>query len=132
MAYSKNTWSKGQEITSVKLNNIETGLETADRNAEAAKTEAESAKQTAESKLGKPAGGNGTSGQFLKTNGDGTTAWETGKLMTGEAGQVTKVTDPSSAQTEEIATALNSLIDILVSRGIVSEAAAAAAMEITL
>lgn len=131
MAYSKNTWSKGQEITSVKLNNIETGLETADRNATAAKTEATSAKQNAESKLEKPAEGNGTSGQFLKTNGDGTTAWETGKLMTGEAGQVTKIADPSSAQAEEIATALNFLIDILVSRGIVSEAAAAS-MEITL
>lgn len=118
MAYSKNTWSKGQEITSAKLNNIENGLETADNTAT-------QAKQSADSKLAKPAGGNGTSGQFLKTNGDGTTAWATGSLMTGAAGQVTKVSEPSSAQAEEIATVLNSLIDALVSRGIISEAAKA-------
>lgn len=127
MAYVKNTWSKGQEITSAKLNNIENGLETADAAAALAKTEADNAKKNADTKMAKPSNGNGTNGQFLKTNGDGTTSWVSGALMTGEVGQVAKIAEPASAQAEEIATTLNSLIDLLVSRGIVSETAAASA-----
>ena len=34
-------------------------------------------------KLNKPTGGNGTSGQFLVTNGDGTTQWKTHEIGTG-------------------------------------------------
>ena len=34
-------------------------------------------------KVNKPAGGNGTSGQFLVTNGDGTTQWKTHEIGTG-------------------------------------------------
>lgn len=34
-------------------------------------------------KVNKPAGGNGTSGQFLVTNGDGTTQWQTHEIGTG-------------------------------------------------
>ena len=34
-------------------------------------------------KVNKPTGGNGTSGQFLVTNGDGTTQWKTHEIGTG-------------------------------------------------
>lgn len=58
MAYTKHTWQSGETITDEKLNNIEGGVAAADTG-----------------KVNLPSGGNGTKGQFLTSNGDGTTAW---------------------------------------------------------
>lgn len=58
MAYTKHTWQSGETITDEKLNNIEGGIAALDTG-----------------KVNLPSGGNGTTGQFLKTNGDGTTSW---------------------------------------------------------
>lgn len=58
MLYTKHTWADGEVISKEKLNNIETGVEAVDTG-----------------KVNMPAGGNGTSGQILQTNGDGTTSW---------------------------------------------------------
>lgn len=58
MPYTKHTWADGEVISKEKLNNIESGVEAADTG-----------------KVNLPAGGNGTSGQILQTNGDGTTSW---------------------------------------------------------
>ena len=58
MPYTKHTWADGEVISKEKLNNIETGVEAVDSG-----------------KVNMPAGGNGTSGQILQTNGDGTTSW---------------------------------------------------------
>ena len=58
MSYVKTTWVTGDIVTAAKLNNIENGVEANDTN-----------------KLNKPSG-NGTSGQLLISNGDGTTSWE--------------------------------------------------------
>lgn len=58
MPYTKHTWADGEVISKEKLNNIETGVEAVDTG-----------------KVNMPAGGNGTSGQILQTNGDGTTSW---------------------------------------------------------
>ena len=58
MPYAKHTWADGEVISKEKLNNIETGVEAVDTG-----------------KVNMPAGGNGTSGQILQTNGDGTTSW---------------------------------------------------------
>ena len=58
MPYTKYTWADGEVISKEKLNNIETGVEAVDTG-----------------KVNMPAGGNGTSGQILQTNGDGTTSW---------------------------------------------------------
>lgn len=58
MPYTKHTWADGEVISKEKLNNIETGVEAVDTG-----------------KVNMPTGGNGTSGQILQTNGDGTTSW---------------------------------------------------------
>lgn len=58
MPYTKHTWADGEVISKEKLNNIETGVEAVDTG-----------------KVNMPAGGNGTSGQILQTNGDSTTSW---------------------------------------------------------
>lgn len=58
MAYTKKTWTSGEIITDEALNNIEAGIDAADKG-----------------KIAMPTAGNGTNGQILATNGDGTTAW---------------------------------------------------------
>lgn len=58
MAYSKHTWQSGETITDEALNNMENGIAALDTG-----------------KANQPTGGNGTSGQFLASNGDGTTKW---------------------------------------------------------
>lgn len=59
--YSKTTWNSGDTITDTKMNNLEVGVENAHRELE--------------TKVNVPIGGNGSSGQILSTNGDGTTGW---------------------------------------------------------
>lgn len=61
MAYTKHTWQSNEQITDEKLNNMENGIAALDTG-----------------KVNVPTGGNGTSGQILKTNGDGTTSWVDG------------------------------------------------------
>lgn len=56
--YVKHTWQSNEIISDENLNNMENGIEALDND-----------------KLAAPTGGNGTSGQVLVTNGDGTTAW---------------------------------------------------------
>lgn len=59
--YNKTTWNSGDTITDTKMNNLEAGVENAHRELE--------------TKVNVPSGGNGSSGQILSTNGDGTTNW---------------------------------------------------------
>lgn len=59
--YSKTTWNSGDTITDTKMNNLEVGVENAHKELE--------------TKINVPSGGNGSSGQILSTNGDGTTNW---------------------------------------------------------
>lgn len=59
--YSKTTWNSGDTITDTKMNNLEVGVENAHKELE--------------TKVNVPSGGNGSSGQILSTNGDGTTDW---------------------------------------------------------
>lgn len=106
MAYSKHTWTKGETISSANLNNIENGIATVE-------TEVKT-------KMSTPSNGNGTNNQLLKSNGDGTATWISGSLLTGSATAVNKIAEPASAQATDIATALNTLIDALVARGIIT------------
>lgn len=53
--YNKTTWNSGDTITDTKMNNLEVGVENAHKELE--------------TKI------NGSSGQILSTNGDGTTTW---------------------------------------------------------
>ena len=59
--YSKTTWNSGDIITDTKMNNLEVGVENAHKELE--------------TKINVPSGGNGSNGQILSTNGDGTTNW---------------------------------------------------------
>lgn len=59
--YSKTTWNSGDTITDTKMNNLEVGVENAHKELG--------------TKVNVPSGGNGSSGQILSTNGDGTTGW---------------------------------------------------------
>lgn len=59
--YNKTTWNSGDTITDTKMNNLEVGVENAHKELE--------------TKVNVPSGGNGSSGQILSTNGDGTTNW---------------------------------------------------------
>lgn len=59
--YNKTTWNSGDTITDTKMNNLEVGVENAHK--------------ALETKVNVPSGGNGSSGQILSTNGDGTTTW---------------------------------------------------------
>lgn len=59
--YNKTTWNSGDTITDTKMNNLEVGVENAHKELE--------------TKINVPSGGNGSSGQILSTNGDGTTNW---------------------------------------------------------
>ena len=59
--YNKTTWNSGDTITDTKMNNLEVGVENAHKELE--------------TKVNVPSGGNGSSGQILSTNGDGTTRW---------------------------------------------------------
>lgn len=59
--YSKTTWNSGDTITDTKMNNLEVGVENAHKELG--------------TKVNVPSGGNGSSGQILSTNGDGTTNW---------------------------------------------------------
>lgn len=59
--YNKTTWNSGDTITDTKMNNLEVGVENAHKELE--------------TKANVPSGGNGSSGQILSTNGDGTTTW---------------------------------------------------------
>lgn len=59
--YSKTTWNSGDIITDTKMNNLEVGVENAHKELG--------------TKVNVPSGGNGSSGQILSTNGDGTTNW---------------------------------------------------------
>lgn len=59
--YNKTTWNSGDTITDTKMNNLEVGVENAHKELE--------------TKINVPSGGNGSSGQILSTNGDGTTTW---------------------------------------------------------
>lgn len=59
--YNKTTWNSGDTITDTKMNNLEVGVE--------------NAHEELETKINVPSGGNGSSGQILSTNGDGTTNW---------------------------------------------------------
>lgn len=75
--YNKTTWNSGDTITDTKMNNLEVGVENAHKELE--------------TKVNVPSGGNGSSGQILSTNGDGTTTWinkpaDGAKGDTGEQG----------------------------------------------
>ena len=59
--YNKTTWNSGDTITDTKMNNLEVGVENAHKELE--------------TKINVPSGGNGSNGQILYTNGDGTTNW---------------------------------------------------------
>lgn len=59
--YNKTTWNSGDTITDTKMNNLEVGVENAHKELE--------------TKVNVPSVGNGSSGQILSTNGDGTTTW---------------------------------------------------------
>lgn len=59
--YNKTTWNSGDTITDTKMNNLEVGVENAHKELG--------------TKVNVPSGGNGSSGQILSTNGDGTTNW---------------------------------------------------------
>lgn len=59
--YNKTTWNSGDIITDTKMNNLEVGVENAHKELE--------------TKINVPSGGNGSNGQILSTNGDGTTNW---------------------------------------------------------
>lgn len=59
--YNKTIWNSGDTITDTKMNNLEVGVENAHKGLE--------------TKINVPSGGNGSSGQILSTNGDGTTNW---------------------------------------------------------
>lgn len=59
--YSKTTWNSGDTITDTKMNNLEVGVENAHKELG--------------TKVNVSSGGNGSSGQILSTNGDGTTNW---------------------------------------------------------
>lgn len=59
--YNKTTWNSGDTITDTKMNNLEVGVENAHKELK--------------TKVNVPSGGNGSSGQILSTNGDGTTRW---------------------------------------------------------
>ena len=59
--YNKTTWNSGDTITDTKMNNLEVGVENAHKELE--------------TKINVPSGGNGSNGQILSTNGDGTTTW---------------------------------------------------------
>lgn len=59
--YNKTTWNSGDTITDTKMNNLEVGVENAHKELK--------------TKVNVPSGGNGSSGQILSTNGDGTTTW---------------------------------------------------------
>lgn len=59
--YNKTTWNSGDTITDTKMNNLEVGVENAHKELE--------------TKINVPSGGNGSNGQILSTNGDGTTNW---------------------------------------------------------
>ena len=59
--YNKTTWNSGDTITDTKMNNLEVGVEDAHKELK--------------TKVNVPSGGNGSSGQILSTNGDGTTTW---------------------------------------------------------
>lgn len=69
--YSKTTWNSGDTITDTKMNNLEVGVENAHKELK--------------TKVNVPSGGNGSSGQILSTNGDGTTTW-TNKPADGAKG----------------------------------------------
>lgn len=69
--YNKTTWNSGDTITDTKMNNLEVGVENAHKELE--------------TKINVPSGGNGSNGQILSTNGDGTTNW-VNKPTDGEKG----------------------------------------------
>lgn len=69
--YNKTTWNSGDTITDTKMNNLEVGVENAHKELK--------------TKVNVPSGGNGSSGQILSTNGDGTTTW-TNKPADGAKG----------------------------------------------
>ena len=69
MSYVKTTWVTGDIVTAPKLNNLESGVEANDLN-----------------KLNKPSG-NGTAGQLLISNGDGSTSWTDTDTTLEESGK---------------------------------------------
>ena len=94
MAYTKHTWQSNESITDEKLNNMENGIAALDTG-----------------KVNIPTGGNGTSGKFLQTNGDGTTSWVPG--MTKQSA----ITDAAGGDEKD---KINAILTALRGAGIIA------------
>ena len=95
MAYTKHTWQSGETITDEALNNMEKGIDDLDKG-----------------KVALPTGGNGTSGQFLVSNGDGTTKWADSP--------VTKQAAIADAQGSDEKDKINAILAALRAAGVIA------------
>lgn len=102
--YNKTTWNSGDTITDTKMNNLEVGVENAHKELE--------------TKVNVPSGGNGSSGQILSTNGDGTTTW-TNKPTNGTSAtiRVGRVTTGTTASVTNSGTTNAAVLDFVLQKG---------------
>lgn len=102
--YNKTTWNSGDTITDTKMNNLEAGVENAHRELE--------------TKVNVPSGGNGSSGQILSTNGDGTTTW-INKPTNGTSAtiRVGRVTTGTTASVTNSGTTNAAVLDFVLQKG---------------
>lgn len=102
--YNKTTWNSGDTITDTKMNNLEAGVENAHRELE--------------TKVNVPSGGNGSSGQILSTNGDGTTTW-INKPTNGTSAtiRVGSVTTGTTASVTNSGTTNAAVLDFVLQKG---------------
>lgn len=102
--YNKTTWNSGDTITDTKMNNLEVGVE--------------NAHNELETKVNVPSGGNGSSGQILSTNGDGTTTW-TNKPTNGTSAtiRVGRVTTGTTASVTNSGTTNAAVLDFVLQKG---------------
>ena len=101
--YNK-TWNSGDTITDTKMNNLEVGVENAHKELE--------------TKVNVPSGGNGSNGQILSTNGDGTTTW-TNKPTNGTSAtiRVGRVTTGTTASVTNSGTTNAAVLDFVLQKG---------------
>lgn len=102
--YNKTTWNSGDTITDTKMNNLEVGVENAHKELK--------------TKVNVPSGGNGSSGQILSTNGDGTTTW-TNKPTNGTSAtiRVGRVTTGTTASVTNSGTTNAAVLDFVLQKG---------------
>lgn len=107
MAYNKKTWNDGEVITKNAINNIENGIKQ---------------NETDISKKMNMAPSNGTSGQFLKSNGTEIPSWsnipDATKTVKGVVKQATLVPDASGENVTKAE--FKVLLDALKTAGIMS------------